>query len=104
MSPIRSGIRPFALTAFLFGLVSAAGQTEARGDLILYGTGFEPPAFTAGQPVNGQGGWIAAIGQQAGNRLGALGSLKQHQLHDVLPSFGGKITRSDACQPSRFAV
>jgi hypothetical protein len=57
--------------SILFGcsflLVSAAlGNAATRAD-ILYQTGFEPPDFAAGQPVDGQDAWVATLSSAAGN-------------------------------------
>jgi hypothetical protein len=57
--------RTAATALFLAGAVLAV-TPAARAQVVLYTTGFEPPTFTAGNPVAGQDGWSAPIGAAAG--------------------------------------
>src|SRR4051794_25688527 len=55
---IISGVS-FLLAAAILGAAPARAGT-------LYQTGFEPPTFAAGQPVDGQDVWVATISPGAG--------------------------------------
>lgn len=57
-NPIVFGVFCLVVKAFLAGADARAGS--------LYQTGFEPPTFTAGQPVDGQESWVAIVGSAAG--------------------------------------
>lgn len=53
---VRSRLLPAAVLAALGAVALTAAPAPAA--IILYQTGFEAPTFTAGQPVEGQGGFV----------------------------------------------
>ena len=62
---MRISFNPIALGAFLLVVKIFLAGADARAGT-LYQTGFEPPTFTAGQPVDGQESWFAVVGSAAG--------------------------------------
>jgi hypothetical protein len=55
---MRKSLRLLALIASL----SLTPCARLNADVVLYETGFEAPTFTAGLPLDGQGGWFALGG------------------------------------------
>lgn len=82
--PGSSALALFAAAVVM--LLSGAVRAE-----IVYATGFESPAFTAGQPVAGQDGWTSRFGSSAGDvstNFPASGQQSLQFLATQLPVFG----------------
>jgi hypothetical protein len=67
-------------------LAVLAWPHQAVGD-VLYQTGFEPPEFTAGLPVDGQAGWIARSSVNAG----IISTVNPHDGLQDLQVIGGRL-------------
>jgi hypothetical protein len=66
MESMKASRRSILFGCSLLLVCAVLGNAEARAD-ILYQTGFEPPDFAAGQPVDGQDVWVATLSPAAGN-------------------------------------
>ncbi len=57
-------MRPMVRSVAAVMMLAVCSSSSQAG--VLYATGFEPPTFTAGQTVNGQGGWGSFFSPDAG--------------------------------------